>query len=244
MAARDQVLHAPQPPNLAPVQDGDAVADHLHVGHLVRRKKEGAPLVLEVQDQIADVSVGHRVQARRRLIKKQHFGVINQCLRDADALKHALGEGAQRLLARPLQADQFEQRVHALVLGGPGQPEERAVEADDFTGGHMLIEVGAFGQVGDLLLDVNIAGGLAEDTDGAGAGEDQAKQGLDGGRLPGAVGAEEAEDLALIDIQADVVDGDDAAVLLDEMVDLNRLRVARVGIGGGRRRLRSRAGRR
>ena len=61
--------------------------------------------------------------------------------------------------------------------------------------------------------------------------------------FPGAVGPEEAEDLALVHIQADVVDSDDAAVLFDEMVDLNRLRVARIGVGG-RRGGHSRAGRR
>ena len=101
MAARDQVLHAAQAANLAPVQDGDAVADHLHVGHLVRGQEQGAALALEVQDQVPDVPVRHRVQARRRLIKEQHLRVVDQCLRDADALEHALGEGAQRLSPAP-----------------------------------------------------------------------------------------------------------------------------------------------
>ena len=40
-------------------------------------------------------------------------------------------------------------------------------------------------------------------------------------RLAGAVGPEEAEDLALVDAEADVVDGGEAAVLLGEVLNLD-----------------------
>ena len=136
-----------------------------------------------------------------------------------------------------LQADQFQQIIHALLLGRAGQPEQAAVKADDFAGGHVLVEVGRFGQIGDLLFDVNVAGGLAQHQHFAGGGEDQAQQGLDRGRLARAVRAEKAEDLAFVDVQADVVDGGDFFVLLDQVFDLDGFGIA------GRGRPVARAGR-
>ena len=50
-----------------------------------------------------------------------------------------------------------------------------------------------------FLLDVG--GGLAEDEGVAVGGEEQAEQQLDGGGLAGAVGAEQAEDLAAVDLR-------------------------------------------
>ena len=49
-----------------------------------------------------------------------------------------------------------------------------------------------------VLLD--LGGRLAEDEGVAGGREEQAEQQLDGGGLAGAVGAEQAEDLALVDL--------------------------------------------
>ena len=49
----------------------------------------------------------------------------------------------------------------------------------------------------------------------------QAADDLDGGGLPGAVAAQHAEDLAAVDLEADVVDGDGAAVALVQVLDLD-----------------------
>ena len=49
----------------------------------------------------------------------------------------------------------------------------------------------------------DLGGGLAEDEGLAVGGEEQAEQQLDGGGLAGAVGAEQAEDLAAVDLQVE-----------------------------------------
>src|SRR5262249_49060882 len=54
----------------------------------------------------------------------------------------------------------------------------------------------------------------------AGGGQQAAKN-ADGGRLARAVGAEEAEDLALADFHGDVVDRCEAAELLYQVIDFN-----------------------
>ena len=55
--------------------------------------------------------------------------------------------------------------------------------------------------------------------DGAGGGFENAEDHVDGGGLAGAVGAEESEDLAGADLEGEVVDGVDGAVLLAQMRD-------------------------
>ena len=58
----------------------------------------------------------------------------------------------------------------------------------------------------------------------AAAGVQQAGQHGDRGALAGAVGAEKAEDLALVDVEADAVDGQHAlgrVVLLAQLLDLD-----------------------
>ena len=246
LAAGNQVIHMADAPDLAVVQDRDAVADKLHVGELMRGQEDRPAFLFQPQDQVADVAVRDRVKARRRLVEEQQLGIVDERLRDADALEHAFGERAQRLLAGSLQADHLQQLVHALLLDRAGQAEQAAVEADHFRSGHMLIEVGRLGQVGDLLLDINVAGGLAQNQDLARRREDQAQQSLDGRGLARAVGAEEAENLALVDIQADVVDGGDLFVLLDQVLDLDGFGVAAAGPVRGpdvvRRRGRRRGG--
>ncbi len=77
-----------------------------------------------------------RVGARQRLVQHQHVGIVDQGLRDLDALAHALGvaaqpairrvehlHGVQRLLgglAGPRQAVQLRGQLHEFAPGEKG----------------------------------------------------------------------------------------------------------------------------
>src|SRR5215204_1687030 len=60
---------------------------------------------------------------------------------------------------------------------------------------------------------------LAVDPGAAGGWGDQAEQGAQGGGLAGSVGAEEPDHGALVDLEAEVVDGDDRSEALGESLD-------------------------
>src|SRR4029078_3432864 len=60
-----------------------------------------------------------------------------------------------------------------------------------------------------------------EHRDRARVGRSQAGDRFDGGGLAGAVRAEDGEDLALLDVEGDAVDGDAAVVGLDDVVDFD-----------------------
>src|SRR5207237_6816684 len=66
----------------------------------------------------------------------------------------------------------------------------------------------------------------AEELDGAFGGPDQAEHHAERRRLAGTVRAEVAEDVAALDGQLDVVDGEKLAVALDEAASRDRRRLA------------------
>ena len=74
----------------------------------------------------------------------------------------------------------------------------------------------------------------AADADRAGGREEQAAHQLEGGRLAGAVGAEEGEQLAGLDVQAQAVHRRLGAVVLGDVVELDHLRLGYSGPGGPR----------
>src|SRR3954454_1046176 len=91
-------------------------------------------------------------------------------------------------------------------------------------GGEVLVErriledqpdVAAYGAL--LVADV-----VAGDRRRAPAGVDESAEHLDRGRLAGAVGPQEAEDLAAVDVEADVIDCDEVSVALGQAPDLDR----------------------
>ena len=63
----------------------------------------------------ADVAAAERIEPGHRLVEKDHFGIVEQRLRDADALHHPLRELAQLEPALGADADAIEQRRDARV---------------------------------------------------------------------------------------------------------------------------------
>ena len=73
-------------------------------------------------------------------------------------------------------------------------------------------------------------------TDGAGRRPQEAGQQIEAGRLAGAVRADEADDLALVDGEVDVVDGGESAEVLGEVTRFEKEPASHVGRGSGFRR--------
>jgi hypothetical protein len=164
-----------------------------------------------------------RVQAGGRFVQDQDFGVVQDRLSQSDTLLVALRElaaeagrdvGDARLLHR-----RVDLRPQRLGSHAADPADEQQVVAD----GHVRVERRRFRQVADAALGLER---LIEDVepgnDGlAGGGRHVARQDAHGRGLAGPVGAEEAEDLALVDAERDVVDRGDAAVLLGEVLNLD-----------------------
>ena len=101
--------------------------------------------------------------------------------------------------------------------------EEPAVEVERLLGVEEAVQVRLLGQVADAFVFLDLGRRLPEDEGVAVGGEEQAEQQLDGGRLAGAVGAEQAEDFAAIDLHVEGAQGDLLLPAPEVAVDLGQL---------------------
>ena len=149
---------------------------------------------------------------------------MQQTAGDLEATLHASGVEAG-LLARPIrQPDHVEQRVHAPFDLGPVQPVQDGVEAQVLLAGEVVVERQLLEHEPDART--NLVPGphhvVAGDPGNAPAGMQERAQDGDRGRLAGAVGPEEPEQLTRLDRERDAVDGREVPEPLDEAVDLDR----------------------
>src|SRR5207248_911362 len=109
-----------------------------------------------------------------------------------------------------------------------GYLEQSTIEVEQVPGAHRIVEVGLFGQVGELALHAVVSHRLAEERGIAGRWEEQPEQHLNGGGLARAVAAQEPEDLTLLHGQRKVLDrfdlllAPDVYILFREALDFNR----------------------
>ena len=207
-----QLLVRAEGDHLAVVDDADAVAELLRLGHVVRGVEDRHPLVAEREDAVEDRPPALRVDPHRRLVEVEHLGLVQQRDADVDAPLHAAAELVDAVLLAVDEGDELQHLVDPLLERVPGQPVHPPPEHEVLAGAHVRVEGDVLWDHADGLLDrLRVAHhGVAGDGGVAAARLEQAAQHGDGGALAGAVGTEEAEDLALLDAEADAVDGEDA----------------------------------
>ena len=193
---------------LALVEDGDAVADVLHVLQAVAAHEDRLALLAQLDDQVLHPARAERVEAGGRLVEDDQLRVVDERLGQADALPHALGVFLEDALLVVGRGRPSRSAPAARLRRTAGvEVEQPAVEVERLLGVEEAVEVRFLGQVADAFVLVDVGGGLAEDEGLAVGGEEQAEQQLDGGGLAGAVGAEQAEDFALVDLEVEGVQG-------------------------------------
>ena len=181
-------------------------------------KEDGAVPVAEAADEFADFKHTLRVEAVGGFVEDDEVGVAEEGVGEAEALLHAHRIGVE--------------------LGAGAVGEAHLVEeAVDFVGGSALgdaLEVGQVAASGEVgvegggLYDGADAAeggfqvvGLAEEGEGAGGGREEAEEHAHSSGLAGAVGAEEAVDVAASDLDGEFVDGQDVAVAFGKSVGLD-----------------------
>ena len=193
MAARD-VDHA--------VDEGkdrvDVVGDEQH---------RDALALADAADELGDGLLVVEVEAVQRLVEHQHAGPADQGLGEEDALLLAPGQLADRAVLVGRRADELDDLGDAPLLGRrrKRQSPPGAVEAEpdqvDGADPQVGVEPAALRQVADV--GVAPPHRVAEDRDRAVAERDQAQQGFEERRLARAVGTEDGDELALLDLEVD-----------------------------------------
>ncbi len=213
----------------ARVHQRDTVAA-LGLVEVRRRDQDGQAVGRQVRQRVPELSPRHRVHAGRRLVKQQHARLGHERTGQGQLLLHAAAQlpGAP---GREAMHVEHAQIAHPALVDLTARRAAQVAEiADVLHHGQVRIEAEGLREIPGVLAGV--ARGLAEDLRHAAAGLHHARQHLERAGLAGAIRADQAEDLALGDLEADAAHRFEAAVALDETVDADRRRRT------GRRRLR------
>ncbi len=204
---------------LALLDDADRVAEFGEFVEDVRRDQDRLAHPFEFFEQLADLDAGAGVEAGRGLVHQQDLGVVQEHAGDAETLLHAAAEGRDLGGLLVGQFGEFEDvgddffALRAVdVVGGR---EELQVFVDD----HVLVRAHEVGDISDERADlaVLVADGEPVDLGLAGRGLEEGGEDLDGGGFARAVGADEAEAVALVDGEVQGVERDEVVVALGQV---------------------------
>ena len=135
----------------------------------------------------------------------------------------AAGKRSGDLAAALLQAGELLKHALHVALNIAALAGERA-HVQIFLNGHLQEHPASLRDqckpLGDDLVAGNVVQGLAHEVDMAGLAPQQAGDGVQRCGLTGTVGADQSNDLALVDLKGDTLDGVDAAVIDVDVINL------------------------
>src|SRR5690606_34504890 len=207
----------------APVlDDEDASADRRDLLEDVRAQEDEL-LSPKVSNELADLDDLMRIETARRLVHDDDGRVVDEGLGETDALLVSLREKSDVLLEHAANADEIDDAVDRgahLRLRDLARARHEPQVVPHL---HVGIERRRLGEITDALLHPEriLEDVLAGDHDVARVGDDVASEDLERRRLAGAVRAEKADDLALVDLEAHVVHRERRAVAFEDMTDLD-----------------------
>ena len=209
----------------AAIDDPDAVGQHVGLLEVLRRQEDGrALLTRQARDLVPQRGARLHVEAGRRLVEEEDARAVQQRQREVQPALHAARVGRRPAIGGVGEADALEQLVAAAAALGARDALQPALQAHVLAAGQHRVERHVLqrdadrgAHLGSLLRDV-----VARDGRPARGRRQQRREHLDGRRLAGAVGAEEAVDLARRHVQVDPVDGAHAALeLADEALHVD-----------------------
>jgi len=180
------------------------------------RRAASSFLPVDRVDGREDLLDEHGGQAHRRLVEQQQARARHEGTRDGEHLLLAARERAGHLRHALLEArEQLEDAVEVGVDVAVGT-EVRA-HGQVFAHRQPIEDSPALGHVRDPARDDLVRGDAGErvavEDDGAAARDEEARDGLERGRLAGAVVAEQRHDLAAADLERDAAQRVDLAVV-------------------------------
>ena len=203
--------------------DGDLVTELFgHFQHM-GGEEHGLAFGGVLLHHLLQVEAGLRIEAGHRLIEDPDLRFVDERAHEHDLLPHAVGIREDLVIEGVAHLEGIGQRCDALFAQAALHFVDVAHEVQVFDALEPQEHVRAVRDEAEALLGFQrlAADALAVDEDVAFIGFEDAAHHLDGGRLAGAVGADEAHDLPGGNVQVDMVHGSLAAECLGDVFDFN-----------------------
>jgi hypothetical protein len=149
--------------------------------------------------------IATRWHSIHRFVQEDDVRIVHDGLGDAHPLQHALRVGPQPGVGGVGETDLTQKQRDALGSLLRRNSRDLGVEAQELGSSEEVVEVGVLGEEAHVLPVLAFTDVVAEDGGASALGVDQTHQDLERGGLPGPVGADEAEDLALPDAERDAM---------------------------------------
>ena len=163
------------------------------------------------------------VEAQGGLVQEEQLRVVDEAAGELEPPPHPPRVGLHLAVRRVLELDELQELLGVRLRVAPRQAVEVCAEQDVLVTGHVLVrgvllrdDAHVPPDVGRLRADVETA-----DRGLAGGRPHHRREDVDGRALTRAVGPQEPEDFALLDLEAHVVDGLELAEALRDPVDLD-----------------------
>ncbi len=184
------------------------VAGDLYLAEQVRVEEDRRPARPEIADEIADQQPAERVEPRGWLVEKDQFWIVDERLRQAGALQHALAVLPQRTLGRIEQIHACEQVLDADVERDAAEPVQSSVEPQQLAAGQAVVKPEMFREEADARPRGAVADRRAQHGAASSGRRHERQEHLERRRLARAVGTEEAEDLTPVHRERQPLDRD------------------------------------
>ncbi len=188
----------------------------------------GAALAVDAKEELVNGVARGAVEVARGLVGEHDLGALGEGAGEGDALLLAARELARAVVQAVAEADLFEQG------GGLGLDLAQRLALNDAGHGHVL-DRGELGQEVVKLEDepdglvaqrgearaAERGGGLAVEKDGTAGGQVEGADAVQERRLAGARGADDGDELALVDVERDAPqDLERAPIVVVRLVDV------------------------
>ena len=189
----------------------------------MRADEDGLVLRGQQHEQLAQLDARARVEAGRGLVEDEHVGVVNERAAQRDALLHALGERLEVLVQNGRDAGEFLHRTDCLAPLRALQAVGPRIEIQILVDGHVVVRGERVGHVADAAARILrlLADGDAVDEHVALGRLFQRGDDAHGGGLARAVRPDEAEDVAVVEGEREVVHGHGLAEAFVKSANLN-----------------------
>lgn len=189
---------------LAFFDDGDAVAEVLEFAEDVGGDENGFSHALEFLEDGHHFNAGSGVKSAGGFVEEKKLGVVNEDAGEAESLLHAAAKGADEGALFVRQSDEFEHVFDGVFALFGGDFVAGAEEVEVFGNFHVFVDAEEVGHVADEVTDgIGVAGDVVAEYLGAAfAGGKEGGEDAERGGFAGAVGSDEAEEVASIDLKA------------------------------------------
>ena len=127
----------------------DPLTESLGLIHEVGGEQDRrAPRVKVTHDLLQNILID-RIQTRKRLVKNQKLGLMNDCADELDLLLHSLGQIFDLLISPLTQTETLQPGKPALLSFGPAHTTDLSEERHELDALHLPVDAALLRQVAD-----------------------------------------------------------------------------------------------